>query len=181
VDTGGKERGGNEAAGKEKYGRDPRSGSALSGEPGAGWAVPATGSLGQIASLPELVAALAAAEGRSKKKKLVVVKFYAPWCSSCKAIESRFARTARANADAADFYSVDFSTCKPYCKAIGIKVASLAVPELTPRASSARAWRLWAARHSQNEAQPLGAPPPPRGLKRAASKGRSPISRPLTA
>ena len=89
VDTGGKERGGNEAAGKEKYGRDPRSGSALSGEPGAGWAVPATGSLGQIASLPELVAALAAAEGRSKKKKLVVVKFYAPWCSSCKVRQVR--------------------------------------------------------------------------------------------
>ena len=39
------------------------------------------------------------------------------------------------------------------------------VPQLGPcsNASSARAWRPRAARHSQSEAQPLGAPPPPRG------------------
>ena len=35
---------------------------------------------------------------------------------------------------------------------------ALAAPQLTPCASSARAWRLWAAQHSQSEAQPLGAP-----------------------
>ena len=48
----------------------------------------------------------------------------------------------------------------------------LAVPQLLFAlcASSARAWRLWAARYSQGEAQPLGVQPPPRGLKRAASK-----------
>ena len=46
--------------------------------------------------------------------------------------------------------------------------------------SSARDWRLCAARYSQSEAQPLGAPPPPRGLKRATSKGRSPIPLALT-
>ena len=48
--------------------------------------------------------------------------------------------------------------------------APLAVPQLGSCASSARAWRLWAARYSQREAQPLAAPPPPQGLKRAASK-----------
>ena len=33
----------------------------------------------------------------------------------------------------------------------------LAVPQLGSCASSGRAWRLWAARHSQEEAGPLGA------------------------
>ena len=47
--------------------------------------------------------------------------------------------------------------------------ALLAAPELAFCAFSGRAWWLWAARHSQSEAQPLGAPPPPRGFERAAS------------
>ena len=46
----------------------------------------------------------------------------------------------------------------------------LAVPQPAPCTSSRRAWRLCAAQHSQGEAQPLGAQPPPRGLERAASK-----------
>ena len=46
----------------------------------------------------------------------------------------------------------------------------LAVPQLGPCALSGRAWRLWAARHSQEEADPLGAQPPPRVLAPAASK-----------
>ena len=50
------------------------------------------------------------------------------------------------------------------------KVPALAGPQLAPCASSGRAWRLCAAQHSQGEAQPLGAQPPPRGLERAASK-----------
>ena len=47
--------------------------------------------------------------------------------------------------------------------------APLAAPQLAPCAPSGRAWRLWAARHSQSEAQPLGAQPRPWGLKQAAS------------
>ena len=52
-------------------------------------------------------------------------------------------------------------------------ITPLAAPQLAPCASSARAWRLWAARYSQSEAQPLGRPatasggrsePPPRSL-----------------
>ena len=48
--------------------------------------------------------------------------------------------------------------------------APLAVPQLGFCASSGRAWRLWAARHSQEEASPLGAQPLPQVLERAASK-----------
>eukprot|EP00964_Phaeocystis_antarctica_P044584 scaffold25623_cov66-Phaeocystis_antarctica.AAC.2 len=39
-------------------------------------------------------------------------------------------------------------------------------------ASSGRAWRLWAARHSQEEAAPMGAPPLPRVLVLADFGGR---------
>ena len=51
-----------------------------------------------------------------------------------------------------------------------VKVTPLAAPQLAPCAPSARAWRLWAARYSQREAQPLGPQPLPRGLERAASE-----------
>ena len=44
------------------------------------------------------------------------------------------------------------------------------MPELGSCASSGRAWRLCAARHSQEEAGPLGAQPLPRVLELAASK-----------
>ena len=46
----------------------------------------------------------------------------------------------------------------------------LAVPELGCSASSGRAWRLWAAQHSNAEASPLGAQPLPRVLELAAAK-----------
>ena len=48
--------------------------------------------------------------------------------------------------------------------------ASLAVTQLGSCASSGRAWRLWAARHSQKEASSLSAQPLPRVLEPAASK-----------
>ena len=44
------------------------------------------------------------------------------------------------------------------------------VPQLGSCASSGRAWRLRAARHSQGEAGPLGARPLPQALDPAASK-----------
>eukprot|EP00964_Phaeocystis_antarctica_P055312 scaffold32534_cov49-Phaeocystis_antarctica.AAC.1 len=43
--------------------------------------------------------------------------------------------------------------------------AALAAPQLGSCASSGRALRLWAARHSQEEAGPLIAQPPPRLLE----------------
>ena len=49
---------------------------------------------------------------------------------------------------------------------------SLAVPQLGSCGSSGCAWRLWAARRSQEEASPLGAQPLPRMLERTASKSR---------
>ena len=50
------------------------------------------------------------------------------------------------------------------------QTATLAVPQLGACASSGRAWWRWAARHSQEEARPLGSQPPPRVLKQAASR-----------
>ena len=66
--------------------------------------------------------------------------------------------------------------------------AVLAAPQHGSCASSGHTWRLWAARHSQGEASPLGAQPLPRLLEPAASKatdftafdhaGRHPEGRP---
>ena len=47
---------------------------------------------------------------------------------------------------------------------------ALAVPQLGSCASLGRAWRLWAALHSQEEADPLGAQPMPRVPELAAFK-----------
>ena len=51
-----------------------------------------------------------------------------------------------------------------------VRVRPLAVPQLGSCASSRRALRLQAARHSQEEASPLWAQPMPRVLERAVSK-----------
>ena len=51
-----------------------------------------------------------------------------------------------------------------------VKVPPLAVPSLGSCASSGRAWRLWTARRSQDEAQPPGAQPLPLVLELAASE-----------
>ena len=51
-----------------------------------------------------------------------------------------------------------------------VRVPVLAVPQLGSCAASGRAWRLWAAWHSQEEADPLVRQPPPRVLELAASK-----------
>ena len=51
-----------------------------------------------------------------------------------------------------------------------LKVPALAVPQLGSCVSPGRARRLWAARHSQEEAGSLDAQPPPRVLEPAASK-----------
>jgi hypothetical protein len=54
----------------------------------------------------------------------------------------------------------------------------LTVPQLGSCDSSGRAWRLWAARHSQKEANPLGARPLPR--VRSSPPPKSPTTPPLT-
>ena len=46
----------------------------------------------------------------------------------------------------------------------------MALPQLALCASSGRAWRLWPARHSQEEADLQGAQPLPRVLERTASR-----------
>ena len=51
-----------------------------------------------------------------------------------------------------------------------VKVPPLSAPQLGACASSGRAWRRWAARHSQEETGPLSAQPLPRVLELTASK-----------
>ena len=58
------------------------------------------------------------------------------------------------------------------------QTAPFAVPQLGSRASSGRAWRPWAARHSDEEASPLGAQPPPR--LETPPKPKPPVSPPST-
>ena len=50
------------------------------------------------------------------------------------------------------------------------RLSAPSVPQLGSWASSGRAWRLWTAQHSDAEAGPLGAQPPPRVLELSASK-----------
>ena len=50
-----------------------------------------------------------------------------------------------------------------------VRTAPLAVPHLGSCASLARAWRLWAVRHSHGEADVLSTQPPPRLPEPAAS------------
>ena len=54
-----------------------------------------------------------------------------------------------------------------------VKVPALAVPQLGSCASLGRARRLWAAQHSQEKADPLGAPPLPSLFEPVASKAAS--------
>ena len=51
-------------------------------------------------------------------------------------------------------------------------VPALAVPQLAPCASSARAWRLCAARHSQVEAQATGRPATASGARASRLQSR---------
>ena len=104
------------------YGVDPRE-QFGSGEDERWEGPPAAGTLGSITSIRELSSAVASAEADSK---FVVIKFFAPWCTSCKAIEARFARTAKAQGEEANFYVIDFSKSKALCKACGIKFMPVA-------------------------------------------------------
>ena len=65
-----------------------------------------------LTTVPELEEAMAAAHSAGR---LCVVKFSAPWCTACKAIQPKFKRLARAYPEH-DFYEVDFSRCKPLSK-----------------------------------------------------------------
>ena len=132
------------------YGVDPREQFGSSGD--ELWeGPPAAGTLGSITSIRQLSSAVASAEAHSK---YVVIKFYAPWCTSCKAIEARFLRTAKAQGDDADFYVIDFSKSKVLCKACGIKFMPVA--------------HIYASGALQ-EAMPIGAKAFPGFVKRMAT------------
>ena len=105
----------------DEYGRDPRLSPNVTlaadeddvPEPGPGMS-PSVRNLATVAQLD-----VAVQRGR-ESGRLAVVKFYAPWCVSCKAIKPKFERAARAN-DAADFYEVDFVAARPLCKAASVR------------------------------------------------------------
>ena len=111
-----------DAAEPISYGEDPREQFGSSGD--ERWeGPPAAGTLGSITSIRELSSAVESAEADSK---FVVIKFFAPWCTSCKAIEARFSRAAKAQGADANFYVIDFSKSKALCKACGIKFMPVA-------------------------------------------------------
>lgn len=56
---------------------------------------------------------------RCADEHLVVIKFYAKWCRSCKAIANRFEWLAKKYPDAR-FFEVDYGSNKELCKSLGI-------------------------------------------------------------
>ena len=76
-----------------------------------------------LTTVPELEEAMAAAHSAGR---LCVVKFSAPWCTACKAIQPKFKRLARAYPEH-DFYEVDFSRCKPLSKHCDITMLPTAI------------------------------------------------------
>lgn len=69
-----------------------------------------------LTSVTELERAL---EEAQECGRLCVIKFYAPYCSACLAVKSKFQRAAKNNPEH-NFYEVDFSRSKPLCKHCGI-------------------------------------------------------------
>ncbi|CAM9536128.1 unnamed protein product [Sphacelaria rigidula] len=53
------------------------------------------------------------------EESLMVVKFYAPWCRSCKAMDLKYRRLALENKDV-KFYEVDVAAAAPLKEALGV-------------------------------------------------------------
>lgn len=67
--------------------------------------------IGDVAELQTKIAA--------SDERLMVVKFFAPWCRTCKSIKAKYEKLARERDDIA-FYEVSFVAAKPVCKHCGI-------------------------------------------------------------
>ena len=52
--------------------------------------------------------------------KLMVVKFYAPWCMACKSIKTKYQAVAKLRAASADFYEVDYAAARVLCALAGV-------------------------------------------------------------
>jgi len=70
-----------------------------------------------LRSVEELEAALA----KAGSQRLVVIKFYARWCKSCKAIKPRFERIATKLSAQCDFYECDYAAHKAYCERSNVR------------------------------------------------------------
>jgi len=105
------------------YGRDPRP--ANERKPGQEAidleTALAEGPHPSASTLPEVrplrtVEELEAALEKAGDSRLVVLKFYARWCKSCKATKPRFERLVIKLADSCDFYEVDYAAHKAFCE-----------------------------------------------------------------
>ncbi len=67
--------------------------------------------------ISELLRAQSEAE---ESGRLMVIKVFAPYCAACRAIQAKYKRAAKNNAEI-DFFEVDFSKCKPLCKHLGVQ------------------------------------------------------------
>ena len=72
----------------------------------------------QIFSSSDLNAARAEA---AANEQLLVVKFFAPWCRSCKSIQAKFSKLARSTPQHS-FAEVNWVASRSLCKKLGIKI-----------------------------------------------------------
>merc|ERR1719399_2130033 len=74
----------------------------------------------RIRPLTAISELLRAQSDSEESGRLMVIKVFAPYCAACRAIQAKYKRTAKNNAEI-DFFEVDFSKSKPLCKHLGIQ------------------------------------------------------------
>ena len=113
---------GSSPAEQRSYGRDPRTANGKPEQEAIDLGIveaegphPSASSMHEIRPLRS-VTELEAAIEKAGDSRLVVLKFYARWCKSCKAIKPRFERIVTKLGDSCDFYEVDYAAHKAFCE-----------------------------------------------------------------
>ena len=70
-----------------------------------------------ITSMPSFEDALSTATAEGK---VLVVKYYAPWCMACRSVKLKYKTAADKRTAFADFYEVDFAAARVFCALCGI-------------------------------------------------------------